>query len=87
VCFDLCRGETVDASDIDATLWPRLAAIAEQLWSQQSITNASTALNSAYPRLSEFRCLLNRRGVRAAPTNNQGAREAPHGPGSCLGQR
>jgi hypothetical protein len=45
-----------------------------------------TAIDSAYPRLSAFRCLLNRRGVRAAPLLNGQAREAPHGPGSCLEQ-
>ena len=45
-----------------------------------------TAIDSAYPRLSAFRCLLNRRGVRAAPLLNGQAREAPHGPGGCLEQ-
>jgi hexosaminidase len=79
-------GEVVDASDLEQTLWPRLAAVAEQLWSPQSITNATLAINSAYPRLSEFRCLLNRRGVRAAPANNHVARGPPAGPGGCLGQ-
>ena len=33
-----------------------------------------------------FRCLLNRRGVAAAPVDNPMARTAPPGPGSCLGQ-
>ena len=79
-------GETVDASDIESTLWPRLAAVAEQLWSPQSITMATTGVNSAYPRLKRFRCLLNRRGIRAAPTDNGQGREAPGGPGSCLHQ-
>ena len=79
-------GETVDASDIEQTLWPRLAAVGEQLWSPQDVTMASTSIASAYPRLKAFRCLLNRRGVKAAPTNNGGAREAPAGPGSCFDQ-
>ena len=45
-----------------------------------------TAIESAYPRLAEFRCLLNRRGVRAAPVLGGVARSAPPGPGSCLVQ-
>ena len=37
-------------------------------------------------RIAAFRCLLNRRGVRAAPLMNAVAREAPPGPGGCLEQ-
>ena len=79
-------GETVDASDIEETVWPRLAAIAEQLWSPKTVTAAPQALGSAIDRLKAFRCLLNRRGIRAAPALNANGREAPPGPGSCLNQ-
>jgi hexosaminidase len=76
-------GETVDASDLEATVWPRLGAIGERLWSPQNITDA----DAAKPRIEAFRCLLNRRGVRAAPPNNANARSAPPGAGGCYEQR
>jgi hexosaminidase len=87
-------GETVDASDMEQTIWPRLGAVAEQLWSPQAATSCEAtwnvsgcadcfALEAAFPRLESFRCLLNRRGIRAAPVRNSQARAAPVGPGSC----
>jgi len=75
-------GETVDTSDIQNTIWPRLAAIAERLWSPRNINDPLQAES----RYSAFRCLLNRRGVGAAPYNNLVAREAPPGPGGCYEQ-
>jgi len=75
-------GETVDTSDMFNTVWPRAAAAAERLWSAQGVNDT----NAALPRLEAFRCLLNRRGVPAAPTNNANARNAPPGPGACLQQ-
>lgn len=77
-------GETVDSSDFDATVWPRLAAISERLWSTEDQTSDSAM---ALPRIQEFRCLLNERGIAAAPVNNADARSAPPGPGSCYKQR
>ena len=76
-------GETVDISDFEQTVWPKMAAIAERLWSPRSVNDTAAAL----PRLERFRCLLNRRGVRAAPVNNANARSSPPGPGSCFDQR
>ena len=78
-------GETVDASDLQQTVWPRLAAIAEKLWSPRAATTSSAA---ALPRIEEFRCkVLNGRGIAAAPVTNDEARSAPGGPGACLKQR
>jgi len=76
--------QTVDASDLEQTVWPRLAAIGERLWSPAA-NSASSAV--AEERMEDFRCLLNRRGVKSAPVNNANARSAPPQPGSCLEQR
>jgi hexosaminidase len=76
--------ETVDDSDLENTVWPRAAAIAERLWSYDTIgfPNPTFALR----RIELFRCLLLRRGTAAAPVTNPVAREAPSGPGSCSWQ-
>eukprot|EP01087_Luapelamoeba_hula_P020254 TRINITY_DN6880_c2_g1_i1.p1 TRINITY_DN6880_c2_g1~~TRINITY_DN6880_c2_g1_i1.p1 ORF type:complete len:528 (-),score=69.30 TRINITY_DN6880_c2_g1_i1:46-1605(-) len=75
-------GETVDASVIMPTIWPRAAAVAERLWSDVSVNNATTA----EPRYAWFRCLLDQRGIEAGPSKNTQARTAPSGPGSCYAQ-
>lgn len=77
-------GETADASDIQQTIWPRAAAAAERLWSTEDDT--SNGLSTALPRLKYFRCLLNQRGIAAAPVTNELAREPPIGAGSCYMQ-
>ncbi len=76
-------GETVDVSDIQQTIWPTAAAIAERLWSPRGINSTANAT----PRMEYFRCLLNERGIAAAPPKNAQARSAPPGPGSCYKQR
>lgn len=72
-------GETVDASNLQQTVWPRLAAIAEKLWSPRAETQD---LESATLRIHAFRCILLERGVAAAPVDNKAARSAAAGPGS-----
>jgi hexosaminidase len=76
-------GETVDASDIDNTIWPRAAAVSERLWTSLSQINIDTAED----RLETFRCLLTQRGIAAAAVTNRIARYEPKGPGSCYAQR
>ena len=75
-------GETIDTSDILQTIWPRAAAIAERLWSPRSFRDPAQAQD----RMIAFRCLLNRRGIAAAPIMNPHARSAPSNPGSCFWQ-
>ena len=75
-------GEMVDGSDLQQTVWPRLAVMGEKLWSPRAATEDPEA-NAAHSRLLVFRCLLLRRGVRAAPVDNAAARMPPSGPGSC----
>ncbi|KAG4998744.1 hypothetical protein AAZX31_10G275900 [Glycine max] len=78
-------GETADTSDVQQTIWPRAAAAAERLWSRRDSTSGNVNI-IALPRLHYFRCLLNRRGIPAAPVKNFIARTAPVGPGSCFEQ-
>ncbi|KAF7032040.1 hypothetical protein CFC21_043268 [Triticum aestivum] len=76
-------GEQIDASDIEQTIWPRAAAAAERLWSP--LEQIAEDTRSATSRLSRFRCLLNQRGVAAAPLAGDG-RTAPYEPGPCVRQ-
>ncbi len=81
-------GEHCDASNIEATIFPRLAAIAERLWSPQALLERGA--NSTRSRMRAFRCLLVQRGVASAPVGRdwaeQDAREGPLVPGSCFSQ-
>ncbi|XP_062154115.1 beta-hexosaminidase 1 [Alnus glutinosa] len=79
-------GETADTSNIQQTIWPRAAAAAERLWSRRDAISTRNITLTALPRLQYFRCLLNRRGVQAAPVANKYARSPPTGPGSCYEQ-
>merc|ERR1719240_2112745 len=72
-------GETVDGSDQEFTVWPRMAAVAERLWSDPP---ASADLNEVRTRLEGFRCLLLGLGHNSGLVGGSG-RQAPSGPGSC----
>jgi hexosaminidase len=85
-------GETVDPSDVMNTIWPRAAAVSEVLWTPYETiypngTASTIDLTTVESRLETFRCLLNQRGVAAAPVTNIQARGAPSAPGSCYVQR
>jgi len=72
-------GETVDGGDLEQTVWPRLGAVAERLWSN---VDGEGDVDEAQPRLVAFRCLLLERGVAAGTLAGHG-RSSPPGPGSC----
>ncbi|KAF5737430.1 beta-hexosaminidase 3 [Tripterygium wilfordii] len=76
-------GEKVDGSDIEQSVWPRTAAASERLWTP--LEKLPKDLNQVIKRLERFRCLLNQRGVAAAPLNGLG-RAVPEKPGSCFVQ-
>ncbi|XP_042514165.1 beta-hexosaminidase 3 isoform X2 [Macadamia integrifolia] len=76
-------GEHVDGSDLEQTIWPRAAAAAERLWSPYD--NLAKDPKQVTGRLAHFRCLLNQRGIAAAPLAGPG-RVAPEEPGSCYKQ-
>ncbi|KAM6425955.1 beta-hexosaminidase subunit alpha [Liasis olivaceus] len=56
-------GEYVDATNLTPRLWPRAGAVAERLWSNETVRSQQ----DAYVRLSDFRCTLLRRGIQAEP--------------------
>lgn len=56
-------GEFVDGTNLTPRLWPRASAVAERLWSAQTVTD----LGDAYNRLSAHRCRMVERGVAAEP--------------------
>ena len=70
-------GEWVDSSNLEGVMWPRLASVAERLWSPRGTsTSKATEL-----RLRAFRCkILLQRGIGA------GGASGIHGPGSCQDQ-
>jgi N-acetyl-beta-hexosaminidase len=88
-------GEQIDAGNIQSIVWPRLAAIAERLWSRKEDTLANSIAGRdrhilgqearilLWQRMSAFRCMLLRRGVAASELGNPFAHSLPHGPGSC----
>jgi hexosaminidase len=57
-------GEGVDDTNIIARIFPFASAVAERLWSPASMKLASYDVGD---RLAAHRCLLNRRGIGAAP--------------------
>jgi hexosaminidase len=73
-------GETVDTGDLEQTVWPRLGAVAERLWSA-----TGGGGKEAKPRLESFRCLLLERGIPCGTLEGPG-RSTPPGPGSCSTQ-
>ena len=75
-------GESVDGSNLHATVWPRAAAVAERLWSGTA-GGANDASWGVEERLQDFRCLLLRRGIGAGPVWGAVARAAPNAPTSC----
>ncbi|KAJ1690336.1 hypothetical protein LUZ63_014491 [Rhynchospora breviuscula] len=79
-------GETADTSDVQQTIWPRAAAAAEKLWSPLEATAVNNLNQTILPRFHYFRCLLNNRGIAAAPVTNFYARRPPTGFGSCFEQ-
>lgn len=62
-------GEFVDATNSMSATWPRAAAVAERLWSDQYVRDR----HDAEERLHEHRCRMLARGLPAQPL----------GPGFC----
>ncbi|KAJ3708228.1 hypothetical protein LUZ61_011933 [Rhynchospora tenuis] len=75
--------EQIDTSNIQRIIWPRAAAAAERLWSP--LEKLPKDPREVTLRLAHFRCLLNQRGIQAAPLDGY-SRNVPQDPGSCINQ-
>lgn len=67
-------GEHVDGSNIQSTIWPRAAAVAEVLWSSPK----SRSESDVHTRIATFRCLLLRRNIQASPSLGKGRGSVPN---------
>ncbi|KAJ4798808.1 Beta-hexosaminidase [Rhynchospora pubera] len=76
-------GEQIDTSNIQRTIWPRAAAAAERLWTP--LAKLPKNPREVALRLAHFRCLLNQRGIQAAPLDGY-SQNGPQDPGSCINQ-
>lgn len=56
-------GEHVDDANFDSIVYPRANAVGERLWSQESVTDET----SAHSRLLIQRCRMIQRGIRSSP--------------------
>ncbi|XP_045502091.1 beta-hexosaminidase subunit beta-like [Colias croceus] len=71
-------GEMVDDRNVMSRVWPRASAVAERLWSANTIGRRSvfdTIPAEVYHRMEEHTCRMIRRGIDAQP---------PTGPGFCV---
>ncbi|KAJ1962003.1 Glucosamine-6-phosphate isomerase (Glucosamine-6-phosphate deaminase) (GNPDA) (GlcN6P deaminase) [Dispira parvispora] len=59
--------EQVDSMNLDSTVWPRAAAVAEVLWSGKGNQGRALSSTEALPRLQDQRFRMVARGIRAAP--------------------
>lgn len=59
-------GESVDDANFDSRVFPRVLAVAERLWSHETV-NIIDGLT--YSRLDHHRCNMVRRGVNGGPVN------------------
>jgi hexosaminidase len=60
--------ETIDAVNLDNTLWPRASAAGEVLWSgRQDAFGQNRSQYDAAPRLADMRERMVARGVSSAP--------------------
>lgn len=56
-------GEHMDATMMQGRIWPRMSAIAEQLWARKEVNDVMAATQ----RITDHRCRLVQRGISVEP--------------------